>query len=155
MPLPKSIPSNRCKNMSGGASSDFASSFYSGAYTHPSLNTVTLNGLANTPVFNPMSPTAVFATQTSGVIPNGMFYGFSPMSGGGCHARLSSKTAKMNGGGCHAKLSSKTANMSGGGNKWIEFVRSEATARNISYRDAMRDSSVRDKYHKLKESGRL
>ena len=128
----------KSKLQCGGGASDFASSFYSGAYTQPSLNAVTLAGINNSPVFNPMSSSAVFATGTSGIIPNGMFYGFSPMSGG---SRIRSNSKSQKGG--------------AGNSKWINFVKSQSQSNGITFKEALSDPSIRAKYYKLKESGRL
>ena len=138
MPCPcnktKRTQSRSRVNQSGGSSaSAWMPSFYATALQTPSLSAATLAGINNAPVFNPMSSTAVFPTPTSGIIPTGMAYGFSPMVGGSSKKSSRSGTAKRS-------------------NKWFDFLKSESQKRGISYKDAMVDSSVKSKYDKIKHT---
>jgi len=65
------------RSQNGGGSSDYANSWYSSLNDYPldKLNAYTTANINNSPVFNPFSPTAKFASGTAGVIPTGMYYG--------------------------------------------------------------------------------
>lgn len=66
----------------GGAASDWVGSFYANtAVGGPAaISRATLEGITDAPMFNPLSSTATFPTNSTGIIPTGTYLAFS--SGG-------------------------------------------------------------------------
>jgi hypothetical protein len=119
------------RSQNGGGSSDYANSWYSSLNDYPldKLNAYTTANINNSPVFNPFSPTAKFASGTAGVIPTGMYYG---VGGKG------SKSAKPK-----AKRPL---------NRWAAFImkkRDDPKYKNLKFAELLKNAELKAEYRKL------
>ena len=69
----------KAKKQRGGAASDWVGSFYANtAVGGPAaISRATLEGIADAPMFNPLSGTATFPTNSTGIIPTGTYLAFA------------------------------------------------------------------------------
>lgn len=69
----RSSACSRRRCLKGGAASDYVGLFHAPYGANDTLSQYTLSHLSNTPMFNPMSHSSVFATPSSGIIPTGSY----------------------------------------------------------------------------------
>jgi hypothetical protein len=127
----RSTSQQRRQSQRGGGSSDYANSWYSSQNDYPlnKLNSYTSANINNSPVFNPFSSTAKFATGTSGVIPTGMYYGV----GGKASKSAKSKVKKPL-------------------NNWAKFImkmRENPKYKNLKFRELLTNAEIKSDYRKL------
>jgi hypothetical protein len=69
----------KSRTQRGGAASDWVGSFYANtAIGGPAaISRATLEGIADAPMFNPLSSTATFPTNSTGIIPTGTYLAFA------------------------------------------------------------------------------